>query len=121
MGRAPRHQKEELAACLRRIFRLEHEEAEARQAFRELADQMDGKAEDAIRTFEDDLEDAIAVLVLPAVGFAPRICSNGSSKRCNGSGQVIRIFPTGPPPIGSSGRSWPSSTKSGSLDAATST
>jgi transposase-like protein len=51
LGQTPRHLKAEMTAWLRRIFRSESQ-AEARQAFGELARELDGKAEKALQTLE---------------------------------------------------------------------
>lgn len=97
LGRASRHQKDELAAWLRRIFRSESK-AEARQAFRDLTDQMDGKADDALGTLEDGLEDAIAVLALPPK-YRRRLRTTNMLERLieevRRRERVIRIFPNG--------------------------
>ena len=54
LGQTPRHLKVEMTAWLRRIFRSESK-AEARQAFGELARELDGKAEKALQTLETGL------------------------------------------------------------------
>lgn len=95
LGQASRHQKEELAAWLRRIFRSESK-AEARQAFQELSEAMEGKAEEALQTLENGLEDAIAVLALPAK-YRRRLRTTNMLERLieevRRRERVIRIFP----------------------------
>ena len=95
LGRTPRHLKAEMTAWLRRIFRSESK-AEARQAFRELTREMEGKAENALQTLEAGLEDAIAVLVLPAK-YRRRLRTTNMVERLieeiRRRERVIRIFP----------------------------
>ena len=84
-----------MTAWLRRIFRSESQ-AEARQAFGELARELDGKTEKALHTLETGLEDAIAVLALPAK-YRRRLRTTNMVERlieeirCRE--RVIRIFP----------------------------
>jgi transposase-like protein len=95
LGQTPRHLKAEMTAWLRRIFRSESK-AEARQAFGELARELDGKAETALQTLEAGLEDAIAVLVLPAK-YRRRLRTTNMVERLieeiRRRERVIRIFP----------------------------
>jgi transposase-like protein len=95
LGQTPRHLKAEMAAWLRRIFRSESK-AEARQAFGELAGELDGKAESALQTLEAGLEDAIAVLALPAK-YRRRLRTTNMVERLieeiRRRERVIRIFP----------------------------
>jgi transposase-like protein len=98
LGQTPRHLKAEMTAWLRRIFRSESK-AEARQAFRELARELDGKAETALQTLEAGLEDAIAVLALPAK-YRRRLRTTNMAERLieeiRRRERVIRIFPNSP-------------------------
>jgi len=95
LGQTPRHLKAEMTAWLRRIFRSESQ-AEARQAFGELARELDGKAEKALQTLEAGLEDAIAVLALPAK-YRRRLRTTNGARRLieevRRRERVIRIFP----------------------------
>ena len=95
LGQTPRHLKAEITAWLRRIFRSESQ-AEARQAFGELARELDGKAEKAIETLEAGLEDAIAVLALPSK-YRRRLRTTNGARRLieeiRRRERVIRIFP----------------------------
>lgn len=95
LGQTPRHLKAEMTAWLRRIFRSESQ-AEARQAFRELSREMEGKAEAALDTLEAGLGDAIAVLALPAK-YRRRLRTTNMVERLieeiRRRERVIRIFP----------------------------
>ena len=95
LGQTPRHLKAEMTAWLRRIFRSESQ-AEARQAFGELARELDGRAEKALQTLEAGLEDAIAVLALPAK-YRRRLRTTNMVERLieeiRRRERVIRIFP----------------------------
>jgi len=95
LGQTPRHLKAEMTAWLRRIFRSESQ-AEARQAFGELARELDGTAEPALQTLEAGLEDAIAVLALPAK-YRRRLRTTNMVERLieeiRRRERVIRIFP----------------------------
>ena len=95
LGQTPRHLKAEMTAWLRRIFRSESK-AEARQAFGELAGELDGKAGKALQTLETGLEDAIAVLALPAK-YRRRLRTTNMIERLieeiRRRERVIRIFP----------------------------
>ena len=95
LGQTPRHLKAEMTAWLRCIFRSESK-AEARQAFGELARELDGKAENARQTLEAGLEDAIAVLALPAK-YRRRLRTTNMAERLieeiRRRERVIRIFP----------------------------
>jgi transposase-like protein len=95
LGQTPRHLKAEMTAWLRRIFRSESQ-AEARQAFGELARELEGKAENALQTLETGLEDAIAVLALPAK-YRRRLRTTNMVERLieeiRRRERVIRIFP----------------------------
>lgn len=91
----PKHLRGEMTAWLRRIFRSENQ-AEAREAFDALADELEGKAEAALEVLEEGLEDAIAVLVLPAK-YRRRLRTTNMLERLNEElrrrERVIRIFP----------------------------
>ena len=91
----PKHLRGEMTAWLRRIFRSENKR-EARDAFNALADELEGKADAALDVLEDGLEDAIAVLVLPAK-YRRRLRTTNMLERLNEElrrrERVIRIFP----------------------------
>jgi len=91
----PKHLRSEMTAWLRRIFRSENQ-AEARSAFEALAEEFEGKAEAALEILEAGLEDAIAVLVLPAK-YRRRLRTTNMLERLNEElrrrERVIRIFP----------------------------
>jgi len=95
LGQTPRHLKAEMTAWLRRIFRSESQ-AEARAALRELTRELEGKAESALQTLEAGLEDAIAVLALPAK-YRRRLRTTNMIERLieeiRRRERVIRIFP----------------------------
>lgn len=95
LGQTPSHLKEEMASWLRRIFRSERK-AEAGQAFQELTEEMEGKAAAAMETLENGLEDAIAVLALPAK-YRRRLRTTNMLERLieeiRRRERVIRIFP----------------------------
>jgi transposase-like protein len=95
LGQTPRHLKAEMTAWLRRIFRSESQ-AEARGAFRELTRELERKAENALQTLEAGLEDAIAVLALPAK-YRRRLRTTNMVERLieeiRRRERVIRIFP----------------------------
>ena len=91
----PKHLRGEMTAWLRRIFRSENQ-AEARSAFEALAAAFEGKADAALDVLEAGLEDAIAVLVLPAT-YRRRLRTTNMLERLNEEirrrERVIRIFP----------------------------
>lgn len=91
----PKHLRSEMTAWLRRIFRSENQ-SEARAAFETLAEELEGKADAALEILEDGLEDAIAVLVLPAT-YRRRLRTTNMLERLNEElrrrERVIRIFP----------------------------
>jgi transposase-like protein len=95
LDQTPRHLKAEITAWLRRTFRSESK-AEARQAFVELARELGGKAEKALQTLEAGLEDAIAVLALPAK-YRRRLRTTNMVERLieeiRRRERVIRTFP----------------------------
>lgn len=80
---------------LKRIFSAESA-AEARQRCNELAAQMEGKAAKAIQCLENGLEDALAVMALPAK-YRRRMKSTNMQERLiqevRRRERVIRIFP----------------------------
>jgi transposase-like protein len=65
LGRTPRHLRAQMAAGLRRSCQAEDLSA-AHTAFAALAAALAGKADRALTLLEEGLEDALAVLVLPA-------------------------------------------------------
>lgn len=91
----PKHLREEMTAWLRRIFRSENQR-EARSAFDALAEEIEGTADAALEVLEEGLEDAIAVLVLPAK-YRRRLRTTNMLERLNEElrrrERVIRIFP----------------------------
>lgn len=91
----PKHLRGEMTAWLRRIFRSENQR-EARVAFEALAEKFEGKADAALDVLEAGLEDAIAVLVLPAK-YRRRLRTTNMLERLNEElrrrERVIRIFP----------------------------
>ena len=93
LKRTPKHLRGEMTACFR--FRSENKR-EARRAFEELVEEFEGKAEAALDIVEAGLEDAIAVLVLPAK-YRRRLRTTNMLERLNEElrrrERVIRIFP----------------------------
>jgi putative transposase len=91
----PKHLRSEMTAWLRRIFRSENKR-EARDAFEALADELEGKADAALDVLEEGLDDAVAVLVLPAK-YRRRLRTTNMLERLNEElrrrERVIRIFP----------------------------
>jgi len=63
-AKANKKHREALTAGMRRIFGSVCKE-DARAAFRKLADELEGKADKALETLENGLEDALAVMCLP--------------------------------------------------------
>ena len=80
---------------LKRIFAADSA-PEARQRFDELAEQMESKAPKAIQCLENGLEDALAVMALPAK-YRRRMKSTNMQERLiqevRRRERVIRIFP----------------------------
>ena len=95
LGAASNRYRATLATGMKRIFASETQ-AEARERFRQLADELDGKAEKAIETLENGLEDALAVMVLPDK-YRRRLATTNMQERLNEEirrrERVIRIFP----------------------------
>ena len=95
LGAASNRYRATLATGMKRIFASETQ-AEARERFRQLADELDGKAEKAIETLENGLEDALAVMVLPGK-YRRRLATTNMQERLNEEirrrERVIRIFP----------------------------
>ena len=95
LGAASNRYRGILAAGMKRIFASENQ-AEARERFRQLVDELDGKAEKAIETLENGLEDALAVMVLPEK-YRRRLATTNMQERLNEEirrrERVIRIFP----------------------------
>ena len=91
----PKHLRAEMTAWLRRIFRSENQR-EARAAFEALAEAFEGTADAALDVLEAGLEDAIAVLVVPAK-YRRRLRTTNMLERLNEElrrrERVIRIFP----------------------------
>lgn len=84
-----------LVAGMRRIFRADDGQ-EARTNFRRLAAELEGKADAALQTLEDGLEDALAVMALPEK-YRRRLATTNMQERLNEEirrrERVIRIFP----------------------------
>ncbi len=87
--------KREMGTGLKRIFAADSA-PEARQRFDELAEQMESKAPKAIQCLENGLEDALAVMALPAK-YRRRMKSTNMQERLiqevRRRERVIRIFP----------------------------
>lgn len=95
LAQAPKSVRAELVEHVRRLFRSETKQ-EARAAFRQMAEDFAGKAEQALAALESALEDVTAVLVLPAV-YRRRLRTTNMQERLNEEirrrERVIRIFP----------------------------
>jgi len=95
LGAASNRYRGMLAAGMKRIFASDNRE-EARARFRQLADELDGKAEKAIETLENGLDDALAVMGLPDK-YRRRLATTNMQERLNEEirrrERVIRIFP----------------------------
>jgi len=95
LGAASNRYRGILAAGMKRIFAAENQ-AEARARFRQLVDELDGKAEKAIEILENGLDDALAVMVLPEK-YRRRLATTNMQERLNEEirrrERVIRIFP----------------------------
>ena len=95
LGAASNRYRATLAAGMKRIFASESQ-AEARERFRQLVDELDGKAEKAIETLENGLDDALSVMVLPGK-YRRRLATTNMQERLNEEirrrERVIRIFP----------------------------
>ncbi|HKI62350.1 MAG TPA: IS256 family transposase [Mariprofundaceae bacterium] len=95
LGSASNRYRGILAAGMKRIFGSE-DRAEARTRFRQLADELDGKADKALEVLENGFEDALAVMVLPEK-YRRRLATTNMQERLNEEirrrERVIRIFP----------------------------
>jgi len=95
LGAASNRYRGILAAGMKRIFAAENQ-TEARARFRQLVDELDGKAEKAIEILENGLDDALAVMVLPEK-YRRRLATTNMQERLNEEirrrERVIRIFP----------------------------
>lgn len=95
LGAASNRYRAILATGMKRIFSSENR-TEARERFRQLVDELDGKAEKAIETLENGLDDALAVMVLPDK-YRRRLATTNMQERLNEEirrrERVIRIFP----------------------------
>jgi len=95
LGAASNRYRATLATGMKRIF-SSVTQVEARERFRQLVDELDGKAEKAIETLENGLEDALAVMVLPEK-YRRRLATTNMQERLNEEirrrERVIRIFP----------------------------
>jgi putative transposase len=95
LGRTPRHLRAQMAAGLRRVFQAE-DMAAARAAFAAVGTALAGKAARALEVLEEGLDDALAVLVLPAK-YQGRLRTTNMMERLNEEirrrERVVRIFP----------------------------
>jgi transposase-like protein len=95
LGRTPRHLREQMAAGLRRIFQAEDVKA-ARTAFAAVVTALEGRADRALEVLEEGLDDALAILGLPAK-YQVRLRTTNMLERLNEEirrrERVIRIFP----------------------------
>lgn len=93
--KTPANLKDEIHSGLDDILKADDQEA-AREAFNELAAQLEGKADRALETLELGLEDAIAVLNLPDK-YRRRLRTTNMMERLieevRRREKVIRIFP----------------------------
>ena len=94
-AKANKKYRDVLIAGMRRIFGAACKE-DARTAFRNLVDQLEGKADKALETLENGLEDALAVMDLPEK-YRRRLTTTNMQERLNEEirrrEKVIRIFP----------------------------
>jgi len=94
-AKANKRYREGLIAGMRRIFGAPCKE-DARDAFRKLAAELEGKADKALETLENGLEDALAVMGLPEK-YRRRLATTNMQERLNEEirrrEKVIRIFP----------------------------
>jgi len=94
-SRASKRRREALIAGMRRIFGASCKE-DARASFRRLAEELEGKADRALETLENGLEDALAVMDLPEK-YRRRLATTNMQERLNEEirrrEKVIRIFP----------------------------
>lgn len=94
-GAASNRYRSTLISGMKRIFGSV-DRAEARTRFRQLADELDGKAEKALETLENGLDDALAVMGLPEK-YRRRLATTNMQERLNEEirrrERVIRILP----------------------------
>jgi transposase-like protein len=95
LDKTPAAWKEAMARGLDRVLEADTPE-EARRAFQELADRLEGQADRALETLEAGLEDATAVLRLPSK-YRRRLRTTNALERLiqevRRRERVIRIFP----------------------------
>lgn len=95
LRRTPSKASEAMTRGLRRILHADTQ-AEAREAFRQLHEELGDRAQQALEVLEDGLEDAIAVLALPDK-YRRRLRTTNMAERLNEEvrrrEKVIRIFP----------------------------
>ena len=95
LDKSPASVEQKVADGLDRIFEADGPD-EARESFNELCDELNGKADDALKTLELGFEDAIAVLHLPEK-YRRRLRTTTMLERLNAEirrrEKVIRIFP----------------------------
>ena len=95
LGYTPRHVRGVMTHGMQKIFRSDNK-AEARGAFEELEQKLEGKAQRALEILEDGLEDALAVLILPEKYRVKLRTTNMVERRIEEirrRERVIRIFP----------------------------
>lgn len=96
MDKTPGEWKEAMSRGLDRVLEAESP-TEARGEFRELAEELEGKADRALDTLEEGLEDATAVLRLPRK-YRRRLRTTNALERLieevRRREKVIRIFPS---------------------------
>jgi transposase-like protein len=95
LGHTPRHVRGVMGHGMQKIFRAE-DKAEAREAFEELEQKLEGKAQRALEVLEEGLEDALAVLMLPEKYRVKLRTTNMVERRIEEirrRERVIRIFP----------------------------
>ncbi|MFB6368229.1 MAG: IS256 family transposase [Gemmatimonadota bacterium] len=95
LDKTPAEWKDAMQEGLDRVFEAEDPEA-AREHFEALAAELEGEADDALDTLEEGLEDAIAVLRLPAK-YRQRLRTTNTLERLiqelRRREKVVRIFP----------------------------
>lgn len=95
LGSASNRYRGILAHGMKRIFAAE-DRTEAQLRFRQLVEKLDGKADKAVDTLENGLEDALAILMLPEK-YRKRLATTNMQERLNEEirrrEKVIRIFP----------------------------
>ena len=95
LGHAPRRHQKAIAKGMKKILGAD-EYSDARKAFKDLNQELSGKADNALRVLEEGFEDALAVLGLPEK-YRRRMKSTNMQERLiqeiRRRERVIRIFP----------------------------